>query len=255
MVVDNASDDGTAAMVAERFPHVEVVPLDSNHGAFARNIGAARLDTPLIAFCDDDSWWRPGALSTAEEIFSRHRRLGLLAARIVVGSEARIDPISAAMRRTACRPELPGPRVHGFLACGIVVRRPAFLAAGGFCERFLIGGEEELLAIDLRLAGWELCYADDVVAVHDPVNGHRPGRSWLSLRNGLWTSWMRMPLRQALRDTARLLSDGRYDRDARKAARGALSGLPWALASRRRVPEWLLRERDAAPRVSGAGRR
>jgi GT2 family glycosyltransferase len=242
VVVDNASSDGTAAAVASEFPRVEVLRLDRNQGGHARNLGAGRLRTPLVAFSDDDSWWQPGALSRAGETFRRFDRVGLLATRILVGAERRLDPVSELMQGPA-PPGLPGPRVHGFLACGVVVRRDAFLDAGGFDIRLGIGGEEELLAIDMRLAGWELCYADDVVAMHFPARGNRHNRTELGLRNALWTSWMRMPAGRALGDTAALARAAGTDPAARHAIAGALRGLPWTLRRRRRVPDWLLRER------------
>jgi GT2 family glycosyltransferase len=243
VVVDNASSDGTAAAVASEFPRAEVLRLDRNCGAYARNLGAGRLRTPLVAFSDDDSWWHPGALSRAGETFRRFDRLGLLAARILVGDDGRLDPVSELMQGAAPA-GLPGPRVHGFLACGVVVRRDAFLEAGGFDIRLGIGGEEELVAIDIRLAGWELCYADDVVALHHPARGHRGDRTELGLRNALWTSWMRMPAGRALGDTAALARAARTDPAARRAVVGALRGLPWTLRRRHRVPDWLLRERS-----------
>lgn len=242
VVVDNASSDGTAAAVASEFPRVELVVLDRNCGAFARNLGVRQLQTPLVAFSDDDSWWQPGALSRAGETFRSFRRVGLLAARILVGDERRLDPVSAVMQG-ATPPGLPGPRVHGFLGCGAVVRRAAFLEAGGFHIRLMVGGEEELAAIDIRLAGWELCYAEDVVALHFPARGNREDRTELGLRNRLWTSWLRMPATRALRDTAALARAAATDSVARRAMLGALRGLPWALRSRRPVPDWLLRER------------
>jgi GT2 family glycosyltransferase len=165
----------------------------------------------------------------------------LLAARVLVGAERRLDPISTEMRGPAPA-GLPGPRVRGFLGCAAIVRRDAFLATGGFCERFLIGAEEELLAIDLRVAGWDLCYLDGIVAVHHPHLADRGPRGWLSRRNALWTSWLRKPLRLALRDTAVLVWQGRRDQVARRASASAVRGLPWALAERRPVPPWLLRE-------------
>jgi GT2 family glycosyltransferase len=232
VVVDNASGDGTAAAAREAFPAVEVLSLSSNRGAFARNLGVDRLDTPIVAFCDDDSWWEPGSLARAGELFRRFPSLGLLAAHIVVGRERRLDPTAARMLG-APAPGLPGPRVQGFLACGAIVRRAAFLEAHGFCERFLIGSEEELLAIDMRRAGWDLCYANDVVAVHMPDGGGRDDRPWLSRRNALWTSWLRMPLRRALRQTATTAREAAGDPAARRALATALRGLPWALRHRR----------------------
>jgi GT2 family glycosyltransferase len=234
-VVDNASGDGTAAAVRDAFPGVGLIALPRNRGAFARNLGVERIGTPLVAFCDDDSWWEPGALARAAGLFRGFPSVGLVAARILVGPERRLDPTSAQMRGPAPN-GLPGPPVEGFVACGAVVRRAAFTAAGGFCERFLIGSEESLLAIDMRAAGWQLCYADDVVAVHAPDSTVRADRSWLSRRNALWTSWLRRPAGRALRETAALARDAVSDPVARQALRASLRGLPWALSERRRRP-------------------
>ncbi|MGD9735547.1 MAG: DUF892 family protein [Solirubrobacterales bacterium] len=233
-VADNASRDGTAAAVAERFPDVRLLVLEQNHGAAARNLAARQLDTPLVAFSDDDSWWEPGALAAAGEIFRRHPGVALVAARILVGEEERrLDTVSASMGAAPTLPGLPGPRIDGFIACGAVVRAAPFLAAGGFCERFVIGAEEGLLTLDLLAAGWELCYAEEVVAVHAPHRSSRGGRGWLERRNELWTSWLRRPTRRALGDTAALVRAATHDATAARALASALTGLPWAFANRR----------------------
>jgi N-acetylglucosaminyl-diphospho-decaprenol L-rhamnosyltransferase len=231
IVVDNHSGDGSVAAVAERFPSVRLLALERNRGAFARNLGATELGTPFVAFSDDDSWWQAGSLQRAATVFRRYPALGLIAARILVGPQRRLDSTAALMRGPA-PPGLPGPRVDGFIACGSVVRRRAFEQAGGFCERFLIGSEEELLALDMAAAGWELCYVEEVTAIHTPEPGGRNDRSWMSLRNALWTSWLRRPRRTALRDTLALAAAGGRDPAARRALVAGLRGLPWALSSR-----------------------
>jgi N-acetylglucosaminyl-diphospho-decaprenol L-rhamnosyltransferase len=234
VVVDNRSEDGTAAAVRAAHPRVRVIELDRDLGSAARTVGVAAAKTPLVAFCDDDSWWAPGALSRAAELFDAHPRLGLLAARIVVEPDGTLDPTCRAMRQSPLEDEgdLPGPPVLGFLACGAVARRDAVLRSGGFHERFGIGGEEELLAIDLRAAGWGLAYADDVVAHHhpSPAGASRGGRARVQHRNALWSAWLRRPPAVAVRATARtaLVSP--------RAAGDALTGLPWALRERRVVP-------------------
>src|SRR3954464_9071107 len=65
VLVDNGSDDGTARAVAERFPGIEVLDAGGNLGAAARTLGVRHVDSPYVAFCDDDSWWEPGSLRRA----------------------------------------------------------------------------------------------------------------------------------------------------------------------------------------------
>src|SRR5215217_7035814 len=170
VVVDNASTDGTARTVRERFPEVEVVALPENIGGAGRNVGVRKADAPYVAFSDDDSWWASGSLSRAADLFDAHPRLGLVAARTLVGPEEREDPINADMEHVPLPPEpdLPGPLTLGFLACASVVRRVAYLEAGGFKARMMIGGEEELLAADMAAAGWGLAYVSELTAHHHP---------------------------------------------------------------------------------------
>jgi GT2 family glycosyltransferase len=239
VVADNASSDGTAEAVRRHFPDVRVLELPVNLGAAARNLAACTLATPYVAFNDDDSDWAPGALTRAAAHFDARPRLGLLAGRVLVGRERRLDPTCATMAASplASRPGAPGPAVLGFVACGAVVRREAFLAAGGFEARFGIGGEETLLAVDLAAAGWELAYVADVVTHHHPAGGGtRPGRRVREVRNALWSDWLRRPARPALRGTARAVRRAAGDQDAARGVAEALRGLPWALRERRRVP-------------------
>jgi GT2 family glycosyltransferase len=239
VLVDNASTDGTVAAVRQRFPSVEVIALPRNEGGAARTRGVERLSTPYIAFCDDDSWWSPGALTRAADLLDEHPALGLLAARILVGDQERLDPTSKRMSASPLRrdPSLPGVPVLGFLACGAIVRREAYLDVGGFESRLGVGGEEELLALDLAAAGWSLVYVDDVVAHHDPPPRPDPGpRTRRLVRNELWTTWMRRPPAAAFRNTARLLLDAHSDRERSRGVADALRGLPWALRNRRSLP-------------------
>ena len=193
VLVDNGSADGTANAVRQKFPQVEVVALTRNEGAAGRNLGVERLHTPYVAFCDDDTWWEPGSLTEAADVFDAHPRLGVVNARIVVEPGGRDDPIVAELRDSPVPgPDwLPGPALGSFLAGASVVRRQAFEAVGGFSSRLWLGGEEELLATDLLSAGWELCYLERLVVHHaasparDATRRRRDG-----LRNTLWFTWL-----------------------------------------------------------------
>jgi GT2 family glycosyltransferase len=236
IVVDTGSGDGTPAVVRRSHPGVRVVEVSASLGAAARTVGAHLATTPYVAFSDDDSWWADGALDRAADVLDDHPRLGLVAARILVEPGARLDPTCRSMRDSPLRGDepLPGPAVLGFVACGAVVRRSAFLECGGFEPRFSFGGEEALLAIDMAAAGWRLAYLDDVVAHHRPVGGTRTWRVRLQRRNALWTVWLRRPLRAALAATAALSVDA--GAETPRALASALCGLPWVLGRRRVVP-------------------
>ncbi len=178
IVVDNGSSDDTVGLIRREHEWTGLIELGENLGAAARTVGAREAESPYVAFSDDDSWWAPGSLALAADRLDAHARLGLIAAQILVGSAEALDPTCAAMAASPLprTDDLPGPAVLGFLACGAVVRRSAFLNVGGFEPRFGIGGEEGLLAIDLASAGWGLAYCADIVAHHHPRRAARgPG--------------------------------------------------------------------------------
>jgi GT2 family glycosyltransferase len=236
IVVDNCSADDTPALVRRHFPDIEVVELAANMGAAARNIGVRRARTPYVAFADDDSWWAPGSLESAAALFRSHPRLGLVAGRVLVGSAEVPDPMCASMATSplGTDPDLPGPSVLGFLACGAVVRRDAFLEADGFDTVVFFMGEEDRLALDLASRGWGLSYVDSLVAHHHPSPARdATARLALGARNKLLTALMRRPWPVVIAELTRLF--GR-DRAGRIALRQALPRLPHALARRRRLP-------------------
>ncbi len=252
VVVDNASEDGTAAAVATRYPYVEVLPAGGNLGAAARNLGVRYVDAPYVALCDDDTWWEPGSLGHAADLFDAHPRLGLAVARILVGPEGEEDRICEVLERSPLprEPAMPGTSLLGFLAGASVVRRSAFLAAGGFEPRFFIGGEEELLAADLVSSGWWLCYLPQLLVHHYPSPRRDPNsRQGHLLRNALWFTWLRRPLPSALRKTSHHLRTAPRMAVTWRGLAEALAGLPWVLRHRRVVPphveQWLrLLEQD-----------
>jgi GT2 family glycosyltransferase len=239
VVVDNGSTDGTAEAVRRYFPHVELIASPDNLGAVGRNVGVGRLDTPYVAFCDDDTWWEAGSLRTAADALEAHPRLAVVTARIVVEPAGVEDPIVPELRDSPVRgaPWLPGPALGSFLAGASVLRREAFVEVGGFSERLWLGGEEELMAGDLAAAGWELCYLPALTVHHQASRARDPHRRRRDgIRNTLWTTWLRRPLRPALRRTLHLLRTVPRDRVTAHALLAALRGIPWVVRERRVLP-------------------
>jgi GT2 family glycosyltransferase len=127
--------------------------------------------------------------------------------------------------------------VLGFVACAAVVRREAFLAVGGFSDVVFFMGEEEMVALDLAAAGWQLAYRDDVVAHHHPSSLRVPAqRRALVARNDLLTAWMRRPLGVAAGRTAAMVRAAAADPVQRSALVQAARRMPRALVARRVVP-------------------
>jgi GT2 family glycosyltransferase len=238
-VVDNASTDGTADALEKALPEVRVIRLDRNRGALARTVGVEAARTPYVAFADDDSWWAEGALERAAGHLDAHPRLALLAARILVSPTEELDPVCEEMARSplARSDDLPGPSVLGFVACGAVVRRSAYLQVGGFHPLIFFGGEETVLAYDLAAAGWGLAYVDDVVAHHHPQpESDRHGRQRLLTTNALLSSVLRRPLSVPLREAARVLRHA-TDPQERAGVLDALRRFGPAMAQRTFLPE------------------
>ena len=239
VVVDNGSTDGTGAMVRERHPGVTLLSPGANLGAVGRNLGVQAVDTPYVAFCDDDTWYDAGALTCAADLLDAHPSLAVVTASIIVEPAGRLDAICEEMAQSPlARPAgLPGHPLLSFLAGVSTVRREAFVAAGGFSERLWLGGEEELLASDLARAGWHMAYVPSVVAHHhasrlrDPHLRRRHG-----IRNTLWFTWLRRPVPSALRRTVRLLRQLPRDRVSLGGVSEALRGAPWVVRERRVVP-------------------
>lgn len=238
IVVDNDSTDDTANR-ARRMPGVTVVRLTANAGAAARNAGVALAQTPYVAFSDDDSWWAPDALALAESVLTAYPRVGLIAARTLVGDAQREDPVHEAMVDSPLGrdPALPGPSVLGFLACSAIVRVRAYREAGGFSSLLHFAAEEKLLSYDLAALGWRLCYVPEIRAHHHPSTRRAAGRRrHLERRNNVLIAWLRRPPRECLRAVTGLAREIPRDRGAALALGAALRRLPRALKARRPLP-------------------
>lgn len=238
VVVDNASFDDTPSMIKKNFPQVTLVQLRDNIGAAARNLGVQRVQTPYVAFCDDDTWWEEGALVKAIELLETYPDIAVLCARVLVGPADAEDPACVDMARSPLpAAHLPGPALLGFLAGASVVRRQAFIEAGGYEPKFFIGGEEALLTLDLAAKGWKIVYTPQLIVHHYPsLARDNNGRKKLLIRNALWVTWMRLPLLLALQQTYRILRSAYRNHVFSAGFFSAMRALPWVLKKRQVLP-------------------
>lgn len=254
VLVDNGSTDGTAAAVRSAHPHVRVVELGRNAGAAARTVGARLAGTPYVAFADDDSWWAPGSLRRAAEVLDRDPAVAVVHARVLVGPPEEPDPFCAVLAASPL-PRPPAtdlPAVLGFMGCGVLVRRSAFLAAGGFDDLIRFPGEEERLALDLAAAGSALVYDAGAVVHHHPSPRRSAPqvRAAAVVRSRLLTAVLRLPARRVAAAARESLATP----VGRRGARAALRDLPAALRARRVVPDHVLTLLDLLDAPAGDAR-
>ena len=72
IVIDDGSTDGTASLVAEKYPQVSYVYQENQGPAAARNRGIRYARSEFIAFLDSDDEWRAGKLQAQLDFFEKN---------------------------------------------------------------------------------------------------------------------------------------------------------------------------------------
>jgi GT2 family glycosyltransferase len=172
IVCDNGSTDDSL-LLSGQFPEVRWIALGENLGCAARNVGAAAARGRLLLMLDDDSWPAPRVIDYLVRVFQERPSLGAAALRVRL-----TDPPH---RHDAGG--VPGV----FFNCGGVVRRRAFLDAGGFPVDFDYYVEEYDLCARLWQAGWRVAPLGDALIWHRRVSQNRSADRMLRLlvRNNL----------------------------------------------------------------------
>jgi GT2 family glycosyltransferase len=261
VVVDNASTDGSSDGLENEFAGVEVIRLDENAGFAAANNLAARevSDCDWLALLNPDAFPEPQWL---EELLGAARdrpACAMFASRIVMASDPeRLDAAGDAFHvsgvawqggrgEPVSSATTPG-EVFSASAAAALYRRDAFLAVGGFDERFFCYYEDIDLGFRLRLAGHRCWFAPTAVVRHvGSSTAHRESDFMLyhTHRNIVWTYvkdmpaalfWLYLP-QHLLVNVATIAAFAlrRRFRVALHAKRDALRGLPKILRERRAI--------------------
>lgn len=152
VVVDEASHDGTAAMLAEyEGERVRVIRNNRAKGpSAARNAGVAALATEWVAFLDDDDVWAPDLLSSHVEALAGGQR----AAWSVSGCVA-FNTHEGQVHRLVGHRSLPDGQLAGLddllrqqnvvpVTSGVMVRRDVFQTVGGFDASLAVAEDWDL---------------------------------------------------------------------------------------------------------------
>ncbi len=142
VVVDNASEDSTAATI-EAAPGVRNVFVAAPNRAKARNAGIAVATGSILVFCDDDTIVPEGFVAAHLKAHERFRH-AVVSGPIINVSDERLRPAPRSSNYSRAF----------FCTCNASVARADLLAAGGFDERYdLYGWEDTDLGVRLRAKG------------------------------------------------------------------------------------------------------
>jgi len=188
IVVDNASADGSAAMVADRFPAVRLIRNAENVGfGRANNQGFAVATGAFVLLLNSDAALLPGTLEALVADLDAHPEAGAVGARLVFPDgrfQASFNDFPSLVRDGlalagvakavygACYPSHRESRsrlardVDWIGGACMMLRRTALEATGGFDADYYIYSEEMDLCRRVWEAGWTVRYCPDAVAVH-----------------------------------------------------------------------------------------
>ncbi|MCC6406054.1 MAG: glycosyltransferase family 2 protein [Planctomycetes bacterium] len=189
LVVDNASTDGSPALVAQRFPAATVIELGENRGPCpARNAGLRAASTEWVLLVDNDAVLTEGVLEKLIVAARSRPDVALVQPRSVFATEAtrvhydggELHYVGLFALRNFYVPlaEARGVgtlEVGGAVSVALLVRRELVLALGGFDERYFILFEDLDLSFRLRAAGHAILSVEDALVLH---RGGTPGISF-----------------------------------------------------------------------------
>jgi GT2 family glycosyltransferase len=207
-VVDNASSDGSPALVRARFPWAKLIASPENLGfGAAVNLVAARTSSPWLAPSNADVELDRGALERLITEAERHPEAGAVAPRLILpdgSTQQSVYPFptlpftlayllgALAVSRRLSRRWCLGPgfdpstrrEVPWAVGAFLLVRRAAWDQAGGFDDRQWMYAEDLDLGWRLRRAGWTSRYEPAARVAH--AESAATVQAWGHERHAQW---------------------------------------------------------------------
>jgi GT2 family glycosyltransferase len=191
VVLDNASQDGSAGMVRARFPGITLLESDKNLG-FARGYNCAADEGAgrHLLMLNPDTIVYPGALDSMVGFLDSHPKAGAVGPRLLnrdgtlqLSCRRFPKPTAAIFRNTLFGRLAPNNRfTRGYLmtdwqhdtvrevdwvsGAAICIRREAWQDVGGFDEGFFMYAEDIDWCLRAHQAGWRIWYLPDAAIMH-----------------------------------------------------------------------------------------
>lgn len=207
LFVDNASSDGSARLVAERFPGVELIESGANLGyGGGNNLGIARalaLGADAVLIVNNDVTLPPGSIAALTAALEREPKVGIVGPRVLFAQ--RPELVWAAGGALTWRQNLTTLRGHlhpdgdawrreldvdYVTGCAMLVRREVLERIGAFDADYFAYTEDVDLGMRAARAGWRSRCIGSVSAFHAPSSatggGYNPRRKYMMGVNSVW---------------------------------------------------------------------
>jgi GT2 family glycosyltransferase len=192
IVVDNASGDGSQAMVHEKYPAVQLIASEVNRGfSAANNLGVAVANGRTILFLNSDTRVDANALAEPVEYLLANPKVGALTVRLIYPTGERDPdnhrgfptPWNAICHFSGLSKLFPeNPRFNGYfqsyadmsqthpvdVIAGSYMLMPMSLCRelGGWDETYFFYGEDIDFCYRIRQAGYQIIYYPHVEVLH-----------------------------------------------------------------------------------------
>jgi GT2 family glycosyltransferase len=192
VVVDNASEDGSAEAVEERYPHVRVIRMRSNVGfGRANNAGFGECHGRFVLLLNPDVLAAPDCVARLADFLLVHSEAGAVGPKLtrpdggldLAARRSFPSPMVALYRILGLSRLFPNSRRFGRYnlshvspdqlqeidagtgAC-LMLRRAAIERVGFFDPDFFMYGEDLDLCYRIKEGGWKVYYLPSATAIH-----------------------------------------------------------------------------------------
>lgn len=214
LIVDNASTDGSAEYVRERYPEIKILCLDKNYGfSGAVNLGIRRCKTPYVILLNNDTTVDPHyieelvkAIEASPRIFSVSSKMLQMYHPELIDSAGDLYTLTGwGVCRGAGRPRSNYTKMDEvFSACAgaAIYRREIFKKIGLFDEKHFAYLEDIDVGYRAKIFGYRNLYCPTALVYH--VGSGTSGSKYnsfkvrLSARNNVYLNYKNMPFLQLL---------------------------------------------------------
>lgn len=214
-VVDNASSDDSAAMVREKFPHVQLIENAENRGFAAANNQAFPMTRGrYVLMLNPDTQVKSDALATLVRFMDAHPRAGACGGKLVYGdgslqhsafrfptlAQIFLDffPLNWRLTRSRLNGRYPISwyargqpfQIDHPLGADFLVRRETAEQVGWLDDQFFIYCEEIDWAMRIKRAGWEIWCVPQAEIIHHEAQSTRQFRDKMFVE--LWRARWRL---------------------------------------------------------------